>query len=359
MNWQIANAQKELANRRKAAGINARLSTDTPTKNKPIQQLPQDAPRSPQKPQNERKPAERVKVYPAIANAFLQQDPRNDRRTLASVGRVYFLLRAYDQQGSGKLETSDAIRCLVSCTSSTRRNIRGILKQGNGLTWKLANDHIYLASAANIAIALDAGKLTGKPVYIPVCDFTAGIQKVKAAFLAAYHAGRDANPITRQAIRQLTGIPERTQQVYDKLTETAVIRNIASRGEAATKENRQRRSWQHGKGAFVFIDYRGVNFRKGAAVMAWRLPNSYNAPYEQAPKGRQRKHNKRIDLVIKRQLGNGFDGVRTYHPNVRIAARYLEADPGHDQYYPAGRQLVFTASKPAKLEGADFWRALC
>jgi hypothetical protein len=362
MNWQIANAQKELANRRKLAGVAIPLSTDTPAMPQPLpvdDPSPQDDTQAPRKPKDGRELRERVKTYPTINRAFLARDPHNHKRTLAAVGRLYYLLRAIDTQGAGKLALHEARELITHETGMTRRNLRGILRQGHGLTWRVADDCIYLSSPARVALALDCGSLRGRPVYIPIADLCEGIQQVRAAFFATYHGGRrETMPMTRQTIRALTGVPERTQQIYDRVAKTAVKTNIASAGELATKENRQRRAWENGRASFVFTDYRGVNFRKGAAVMAWRLPNSYDAIYEQAPKGRQRKHNQKINLVIKRQQGNDSAIVKTYHPTARIAARFAADDPGHDHYYPTGRALRIDTSKPPKLAGADLWRAI-
>jgi len=358
----IENAQKDLARKRSLAGIDVPLSTDTlqpapagiaidtPSQNTiAAPKMPDAAPNSP----------ERVKVYPTLANAFLARDPRNTKRTLAAVGRVYFLLRAHDSQGAGKVELVRLRQLITDATGMTWRNLRGILRQGDDLAWRLADDCLYLFSPAGVALALDAGSLKGRPVYVPAADLCGGIQQVRAAFYATYHGGRQAAmPITRQSIRALTGIPERTQQIYDRVSGTVVSTNIASAGELANKENRQRRSWQHGRAAFKFFDHRGVTFRKGAAVVVWRLPNSYNASYQQAPKGRQRKHNRRINLVIRRQQGSDLEIVRKYHPTARIAARCASREPEHDHYYPTGRALTFAAHKPPKLAGADFWRAI-
>jgi len=315
---------------------------------------PQDAAPPPRTPQETRELPERVKVDPTIARAFLGRDPHNPKRTLVRVGASYYRFRADDTRGSGKIAKSMAYDILVNDCGMTRRNVRGILRQGNGLAWRVTDDHVYLFSPARVSIALDAGSLKGRPVYVPVSDLCGGIQKVRAAFYATYHGGRRAAmPMTRKTIRELTGVPERTQVIYDHVAGVKVSYNIGTENEEPTQENYQRRAWKHGRAVFKLFD-----LKQHKTVIAWRRPNSYDAAYLQAPRGRQRKHNRKINLVIERQPGNDSDIVQTNFPTAEIAARHASRNPGHDHYYPTGRTMTFAASKPAKLKGVNVWELL-
>lgn len=358
MTQQIENAQKQLAETRKRCGIDAPLSTDLANSAQGLSSMagglgamvPEQSAPIALAPVLQILP-ERVKVDPTIARAFLGRDPRNDSRKLASVGRLYYLLRAIDTQGRGKVSLDHARPVITEITGMTRRNLRGIFQQANGLVLDIIDDHIFIYSPARVSIALGAGPLRGRPVYVPLADLCGGIQQVRAALYATYHAGRrKANPIPRGNVRALTGVPERTQIRYDKVAKVKVRYNIGTANEEPTQENYQRRAWEQGRAAFKLFDIKQMK-----TVIAWRLPNSYDADYEQAPKGRQRKHNRRINLVIKRQQGNDADIVRTYLPTARIAARYASREPGHDHYYPTGTTSTFAADKPTKTKGVDVW----
>ena len=374
---QIINAQKLLEETRKRCGVDARLSTSLVNSDRDLQQdLAQSAstpvddarplmvrgaaqtthpaptvPQTPRMPQGERIQPEVCKVDPTVANAYYGRDPRDKSRTLARVGAVYFQCQAHDLQGAGRIAKSDAIDIMVNDVGMTDRHARGIIKQGRDIAWRVTDDYLYLQSPAAVAIALNAGPLRGRRVNVPYVDFCGGTQQVKATLYATYHGGcRASMPKTRRAIRELTGVPERTQAIYDKVAGVKVSYNIGTENEEPTRENYQRRAWEHGRAAFKLFD-----LKKRKTVIAWRLPNSYDADYPQAPRGRQRKHNRRINLVIKRQQDHDADIVQMYFPTAKLAERQATRNPEHDRYYPNGRTLTFAASKPAKLKGVNVW----
>jgi hypothetical protein len=164
-----------------------------------------------------------------------------------------------------------------------------------------------------------------------------------------WHAGRDAAPTSRQAIRNVTGVPESTQRTYDTTAKTRRVANIAT-GAAATQETYQDAAWQHGHAAFQTTI-------KGQTVTAWQLPSSYQAAYDNAPKGRQRKHNRRISLVNRGTRGNGSELVKRYYQRAGQAA-YAVSRGGREVYWRAGRVLTVSASVPPRLSGADLWHGM-
>lgn len=348
--WLIRNGQKELAKRRKLAGIDAPLSNDIEPVPAPIIPL-QDAPD--QAPERETLPT-RVKIYPSLALAFLEHFP--------SVGRVYDLLKAYDlatYSGRGFIHRDEARELLTvgpwRCMSW--RRLRQILQQGGGITWsEHHNGNIQLFSPGRVAVAMGAGILRGRPVWVDPRHLNSGIQQVRATYYATFDAGQSkGNPITRQAKRQATGIPESTQRVYDAVAGTKRKANIAVSSESYNRENRESRAWENGRNTFKFYDHRGQHVPKGHVTIAWRLPNSYTSQFELAPKGRQRKHNKRINLVIKREQGTKSSFMQLYHPAAGQAVKAIEANPGHDHYYSVGGCLLPSIDTPPKLAPASTW----
>ena len=136
-------------------------------------------------------------------------------------------------------------------------------------------------------------------------------------------------------MEELTGIPGRMQCLYEKITGTGKQRNIAI-GERHTEASVQTRAWTQGGAIFDFIDHHG---RQGPAkrhYIAWHLPNSYTGCHEKLQKGRQRKINKRIDLVNIRARGNsvGVDQIkRVFHDGASEAAKAYGRDSEKDAYW--------------------------
>ncbi|HET6444389.1 MAG TPA: hypothetical protein VFI27_07380, partial [candidate division Zixibacteria bacterium] len=152
---------------------------------------------------------ELVKVYPSLAQAMLQAE-------LAAPGRVYWLLKHLDTQGKGWLSVDDIRFHLTNKQSSLRvcgwRRLRQILNQGEDFFW--ARDRVgrlWINGPAKVAQALGCNRLKGKPIALPIAVLLGGIKEVRAHFYASFHSGRHTNnPISREALRELTGVAERT-----------------------------------------------------------------------------------------------------------------------------------------------------
>lgn len=314
-------------------------------------------------------------VIPTLASAAQKRNPNNQKRTLARVMASYFQFRAHDTQGAGQCAKSEAIDILAS--HMTERNARGILNDGDGITWRIMDDTIYLFAPDRVSITLDAGELTGRRVYVPYSEFCGGIQQVKATFLASFDAGRRRpSPMTRATRRKLTNVPERTQQDYDKVAPVTVIKNFGTNGDKFNKYNVEKHRLD-GRHPFKWYDHLGKHFKKRTSVIVWREPNSYDADYLQAPLGRQQKQNDRIGRWLHRRRGsdsaslvtsgvadngnpqgNGSEIVPMYHLKASDAERHASSNPDSDHYYQLGRALTLDASKPSKLGGVTIWRAM-
>ena len=66
---------------------------------------------------------------------------------------------------------------------------------------------------------------------------------MRAAFYAAFHAGREARLISRATVATLCGVAERTQLAYDKVARVARTRNIAV-GERFSADTARERAWE-------------------------------------------------------------------------------------------------------------------
>jgi hypothetical protein len=196
-----------------------------------------------------------------------------------------------------------------------------LLRQGQGIFWHRDEERIWLRSQAKTAVALEVAKLTGRPVAMPVTALCQSMGTVNAHLFASFHSGRKHNtPISRAALEQISGVPARTQLEYERITGVEKQQNIAI-GARYSEEEIEKRAWIHGRTVFDFIDHLGFQGEAKRHYVAWWLPNSYRGCHRQCGKGRQRKINRQIDLVIK---GRGNDPAlhpKVFHPNGAEAAK--------------------------------------
>ncbi len=276
------------------------------------------------------------------------------KKNLEAPGRVYFLLRSIDTQGRGWLEVEHTRRLLTSKDSSWRicgwRRLRQLLNQGEGIFWQ--RDHkgrLWLKGMHKIACTLDCGRLSGFPILLPIATLLGGIQAVRGAFYAAFHSGRASNPISRQTLQELSGVPERSQRAYDHVAKVERQENLAI-GERYSQEQGQERAWKQGRAVFRFIDVRGLQGRPRAEYLAWHLPNSYTGPYERRSRANRKRVNRKLaDLVKKGIPGTGEEMVeRLFWPNGALAAKGYCRDPRRDAYWPV----------QAPSPGYTFWRVM-
>jgi hypothetical protein len=287
-------------------------------------------------------PQQTVKLYPSLAIAFYNKH-------MVAAGRVWLLLRAMDAQGGGWVYADRAREQLTGSGAwsiYTWKRLRQVLNEGEGKFWTRGDGRIWLHGAARVAQALDVDKLRGRPVALPISELLDGIQRVRAAFYASFHGSRRDNskPISRRVLRQVTGCPERTQQIYDKVAGVTAVNNIVISRQPYTIEAAREAAWRRGRAAFRF---------KGA--VAWRLPNSFESAYDRLPKGRQRKVNSQLSLVNNEGRANKLNVNRLYHPDSDAAAKAWGRTPERDHYFEQGRTLSPAAHKPTKFTGAAVW----
>jgi hypothetical protein len=299
-----------------------------------------------------------ITVYPDLALAILRQGR-------SAAGRVWLLLRHLDREGRGWLPLEEIRRQLAGANSPSatrssplricgRRQLRNLLQQGRGHFWDLDPDRLWLKSAAKVALALGVRRLSGRPVALPIKVLLGGIGQVRAHLYATFHSGRDQdNPISRRTLEKITHVPARTQRAYDRVAGVINRANIAlgqfyaSSTKIVFSNHYQERAWRHGRAVFTFVDHRGQQGPAGRRYLAWRLPNSYQGPHQQRPKGRQKKINRQIDLVTKRAQGNGLPArgrfmaaPLLFHPDGRSAAwaaTRISQDANADLYWPQPR----------------------
>jgi hypothetical protein len=259
-------------------------------------------------------------IHPSLALALLRQQQ-------VATGRLWLLLRALDDEGRGWLERADIEAAFTNPDSPsqfcTTRYLRQLLAAGEGLFWQRegsdarpelaeraslepAERKVWLRSQAKVAAALGIGRLRGRAVELPVAILLGPIGDLRAHLYASFHSsrGEGAGPISRESLRQLSGVSPRTQQSYDARAEVEVQPCLAM-GGLATAGSTQSHAWQHGRAAFTFIDHQGKQGAAGSSYQAHRLPNRYIGPHRRLTGKPKRLNRQLIDLRHKGYAGNG------------------------------------------------------
>ena len=304
-------------------------------------------------PAGERPLGDAVKLYPDIGLGML-------RRELTAPGRLWLLLRYMDGEGRGALRIDIMRNHLTQTTSSlylcSQRQLRNLLRDGEGVYWQRDKERIWLYSAARVAQALGVTGLHGRPVALPAAALLGGIGDFRAHLYAAFHSsrakerpdGEQTMPIARQTLAGLSGVGRSSQRAYEQRTGIRVQANFAV-GEVVTKAAQEERACQKGPALFELEDYRGQQGRPGQHYLAWQLPNSYGGQHQPRPKGRQKRINHQLkDLVMKGMPGNvegtsetprpvagaARPAARVYYANGRLAAQVYGRDPERELYWP-------------------------
>jgi len=278
-------------------------------------------------------------VYPSLAAVFLAS------KHVAPVGRLWLLLRTWDTAGRG-CYTLDQVYRAFSVEGSAwrvaeRRQVQRLIKAGAGTFWTLRDYQggryhgLQMTGPAGVAAALGLDRLAGAPVVVPVADLLGGMHRAAAALFATVatlrrprRAGRGPRPVTRETLAGITGRAASTQRTYSKTAHIEAQPNyvILPSGDVDAP------------GAFVMVDHLGLQGQAGRAHLARQMPNSYVVPLVAASRGRQRKINRRLNLVISEARGYRpeVDYRRIYHDTATGAARAYGRNYHDDHYWPVG-----------------------
>ena len=276
---------------------------------------------------------------------------------------VYLLLRAHDTGGPGWLDVDTARELLTSegspwCIVGWRR-LRQILAAGDGIFWNRDDRRVWLMSPDKTATALGCGRLRGYPVMLPIKPLLAGIKSIRRHFYAAYDSGRRSeNPISLASLAGITGVSVRSQTTYNQELKRRTQRTSEITDLPYTHENIYERSRQNNAPVFPFKDWEGRRGEAGTTYCANRIADTRQRMHKQAPKGRLRKINRKIDPVIKPQRGNSRTVNVTYHPDEFAAAKASCRDSSINRRYPDKPRFQPNASRRSKWQGTRFYRVI-
>ena len=277
-----------------------------------------------------------VKLHPSLGLGMLKQEQ-------SAAGRIWLLLRAIDRAGSGSVAIADA-RALLSAKESAMRvcgwrQLRNLLRQGQGVFWDRDAKRIWLRSVVKVAAALDVTRFDGAPVALPVCALLGSIGDVRAQLYAAFHSGRSvtgrSKPIARATLSTLTGVAESSQRIYEQRC-TVVTQFQYAIGPAQDKIE-QKDGWQQGNRSFLLTDHQGKYGQRGNSYLAWQLPNTYSKTHRQLTRGNQKRLNQQLaDLLNKGTTGNGKPMVeRTYFSAVEMMGQRYKVNSTDGYWQPS------------------------
>ena len=266
---------------------------------------------------------EHTTLYPSLCSAMLREEN-------VHIGRIWWLLRAMDPQGSGKINIQKARHLFTDKDSEWRvcgwRQFRHILQMGQNIFWTRKKTTIWLKSILKVAIALNVEHFSNAPILINTKKLTESIGCVRATFYSTFHGGRNSNPIARETISDATGVERRSQLNYEQRSDIEKIPQFT-----ISYESVENASYHHGGAVFQFTDYLGKQGPRFKKYWAWRLPNRYEVAYTKLSKRHHKRLNSKLNGLLNHgTTGNGQWKKREFYPNMKDALRATG-----DRYFPS------------------------
>jgi hypothetical protein len=295
---------------------------------------------------------QRVRLHPGLVTAAIQ-------RGVATPLALWLLARCLDRDGVGRVPLDELKREALLIWS--RSKVYGAIRDGErlGLVKRVTRlrdgqNLLEVRSVLKVARLFGINDL-GRSVVLVRPSALRTAATLKAVMFCAFQAARSGStgqPISRETLCELTGVPRRTQPVYEQ-------RNNARRdGQVQPQRNfaviglspealRGAREHVHG-GCFLW----------GAAVVC-PLPNAYSTSLSLGSGSRLRKVNRALKCGL---LGNGGGHRmdRVFFSDAKAARRTAQREARQEQGTP-------TALRPAigrrfyrdgqTNGGAGIWRA--
>ena len=93
-------------------------------------------------------------------------------------------------------------------------------------------------------------------------------------------------------------------------------------------------------------------------MVAWQIPNSYRSELHRTSLSRQKKINKRINLVTKRAQGSEDILEQIYYPTLEAAIKAYVRDPTREVLYVVDQAPGQKSSDDDGPDGAAHWGLL-
>ena len=228
-----------------------------------------------------------------------------------NLGRIWLLLRLLDQTGKGWVYADEARDNLTAKKATLQvcgwRQLRKLLKAGEGIFWVYENGRIWLKSLIKVAGIFGIKRFSNGLITLPTSTLTQSIGKVRATFYATFHSSRQkqakcgksyAPPISRQTLTNICGISRKTQRTYEKDAGIQRQTNLCSQTISSPEKLEQMR-FELGKRLIH------VKQSKQSSQLIWQLPNSYITSFTKTSKQVKPLNRKLAVLFDKGKTGNG------------------------------------------------------
>jgi hypothetical protein len=233
--------------------------------------------------------------------------------------RLWTLARSLDKTGRGailRVDLERAMRDAGKPAGTFRRWLADAKTFGVMTETMRADGHmiLYLAGAIRAAQAFGCPHVGTRKAQVPVMSLLT--RKWRSHVWAGYIATLKERPVSRATMRKLTGIPERSQQAFERTAGVLPTANWAHDEVRATGNHLAGVREFERPAAFLWFDH-----QKQMPVLVWRLPDNRHSPaeYSSAAKGRSRKINKGLRYPSS-SVGRGNDkAIRIFHETQEAA----------------------------------------
>ncbi len=263
-------------------------------------------------------------LLPDLAAALLRHEKER-------IGRIWFLLRNLDQQGSGKIAIATVRQALCEKSAEYRvvgwRQMRNLLAAGQGTFWVRDKSDLWLKSQSKVALALGVTRFNKDAVQFEIDQLLQPIGRWRATLYASLHAG-ESSPISRATLQDMTGVCPESQRKYERQQAIRPKPQFAIYYDTTSEAQ-----WQHGHAATQIIDQRGLHGRAGQTVLLRQLPNSYQSDRAPIKTGLKRRLNRNLaDLQQLGDVGNSWQ---------KHQRRYRVGNSRQGSYYQSGKANVW------------------
>jgi hypothetical protein len=223
-----------------------------------------------------------VRLYPELSVAAL-------RAGLDKELCLWYELRSINVNGSSRLLLNDALAALVEHFDYTQSTAYRLLKAGKGKFWDIRGSKLSGGFGGRSVVKIEglfqvaewfntSVPRLSRPVEVKVSDFK-GSRANKTAWLYASFfkpEGSKAKPISRDSIKDATGVKRRQQQRYDKVAGNKRVANFAL--------------YQNDKGVLAPLRHL-VDGKSRQWLKDRRLGNTYHSRALKASRGMTRRVN--------------------------------------------------------------------
>jgi hypothetical protein len=241
-----------------------------------------------------------IRIYPELLVKAIT-------KKLAGAVRLWALMRDFDKAGSGKVNSQEFKNYLISLkkpTSTIYRWISEALKLS--LISETKKNEYYYIGLAQCALKIGASKVSFS-VDVPLDKL---INKGWRSIVWGAYLVQFKRLISREALFDLTGIQRQTQRQLEiglpKELKIQYIKNYLD--EDVTEAHSEAYQKYHGGKAIV------INER-----LVRRLPDTKKTQFKRNSKGRIRKAQSSINLVLKYQQGNDARIEKLYYASLKGA----------------------------------------